>query len=79
MVEPIIAEDARKHGVSDEDILHAYRQMIGVRTDDEGFQMAYGADRAGNLLEIGFIHADDEDIDVIIHAMKTTPERMRWY
>lgn len=77
-MEPYIAETARKHGVSDDDILHAYRQMFGIRVDDEGFSMAYGADRAANLIEIGYVHADDEDIDVIIHAMRTTPERIRW-
>jgi len=28
--DPIIAESARKHGVSDEDILHAYANPIRV-------------------------------------------------
>lgn len=77
-MEPFIAEVARKHGVTDEDILHAYRQMLFARFDDEGMTMAFGPDRTGNLLEIGYVHADDEDIDVIVHAMKTTPERMGW-
>jgi hypothetical protein len=30
--DPIIAESARKHGVSDEDILHAYATRFGSST-----------------------------------------------
>ena len=37
--DPIIAESARKHGVSDEDILHAYANPIRVFDLDEGFTM----------------------------------------
>jgi hypothetical protein len=35
-VELIIAESARKHGVSDEDIRHAYAHPIRVFELDEG-------------------------------------------
>lgn len=36
---PIIAESARRHGMSDEDILHAYAHPIRVFELDEGFTM----------------------------------------
>ena len=41
--DPIIAESARKHGVSDEDILQAYANPIRVFDLDEGFTMVIGA------------------------------------
>jgi hypothetical protein len=37
--DPIVAESARKHCVSDEDILHAYANPIRVFDLDEGFTM----------------------------------------
>lgn len=45
-VEPIIAEGAREHGVSDEDVLHAYDHPIRVFELDDGFTMLVGASRA---------------------------------
>jgi len=44
--DPIIAESARKHGVGDEDILHAYANPIRVFDLDEGFTMVIGANLA---------------------------------
>jgi len=44
-VEPIVAESARKHGLSDEDMLHAYAHPIRVFELDEGFTMVIGANR----------------------------------
>lgn len=41
--DPIIAGSARKHGVSDEDMLHAYANPIRVFDLDEGFTMIIGA------------------------------------
>ena len=43
--DPIIAS-ARKHGVSDEDMLHAYANPIRVFDLDEGFTMIIGANHA---------------------------------
>jgi len=44
--DPIIAESARKHGVSDEDILHAFANPIRVFDLEEGFTMVIGANLA---------------------------------
>jgi hypothetical protein len=69
---PVIAPGARKHGVADEDILHAWRNPITVTYHDDGFTMIIGPDRAANLLEIGIVEA--EDGIVIIHAMPARPK-----
>lgn len=61
-----IAPVARKHSITDEDMLHAFRNPVRVEYHDDGFTMIRGADRAGNPLEVGFIEADDGV--VIIHA-----------
>ena len=47
-VEPIIADSARKHGVSDEAILHAYANPVRVFELNEGFTMVIGANRASS-------------------------------
>jgi hypothetical protein len=48
-MEPIIAASARKHGVADEDMLHAYANPIRFYAVDEGLQMLIGPD----LVQIG--------------------------
>lgn len=75
MVAPLIAASARKHGVRDDDMLHAFNHPIFVDDLDEGFVMFIGADTAGNLLEIGVI--DSTDGPIIIHAMAARPKYLR--
>jgi len=43
---PIITPSARRHGVTDESILHAFNNPIRVERHDEGFTMVVGADAA---------------------------------
>jgi len=45
-VDLIVAESAYRHGVSDEDIRHAYANPIRVFDLDEGFMMIIGANLA---------------------------------
>jgi hypothetical protein len=61
-----IAPAARKHHITDENMLHAFRNPTRVEYHDDGFTMIRGADWGGNPLEVGFIEADDGV--VIIHA-----------
>ena len=75
MREPFIAESARKHGVSDDAIIHAYKNAIQAKDLDEGLKMLTGPDRAGNLLEIGVVIFDDAP--VIVQAMSARPRRSR--
>ena len=62
-MDPVILSSARKHGVADEDILHAYRNPIRV-FDLDNLTMLIGAERAGRLLEVGIVVA--EDIEFIV-------------
>ena len=65
-MEPVILDSARKHGVSDDDILHAYRNPIRF-FDPEELIMLIGPDRSARLIEIGV--ARREGIEFIVHAM----------
>jgi hypothetical protein len=72
---PLIAISARKHGVRDDDMIHAFNHPILVDDLEEGLTMFVGADLAGNLLEVGII--DSSDGPIIIHAMPARPKYLR--
>lgn len=74
-MDPIILDSARKHGVLDEDMLHAYRHPIRVFEQDE-LTMLIGGDPSGRPLEIGVATSED-GIEFIIHAMPARPRFMR--
>lgn len=69
-----IADDARKHGVSDADIWHAERVILRRVKADERFRLTIGAAHDGSPIEIGVLNPETDD-PVIIHAM---PLRDRW-
>ena len=69
-----IADSARRHGISDDDMLHAHRNPVRVHLLDE-LDMLVGADRSGRLLEVGVVIDKDKRIEVIVHAM---PMRSRF-
>ncbi len=71
-VEPVILASARKHGLADDDVLHAYRNPIRVFQVDD-LLMLVGSDRSGRMLEVGT--AIGEGIEFIVHAM---PARARY-
>lgn len=70
-----IGEPARKHGVIDEDILHAVRTAMRKVVIDEDRTMFIGPASDGALLEIGVLDIDGDD-PVVIHAM---PLRQKFY
>jgi hypothetical protein len=72
---PHIAPSARKHGISDDDMLHAFRNPIGVDYLDESRTMLIGPARDGALLEVGV--ADSADGPVIIHADRARAKYLR--
>ncbi len=74
-VEPIIAGSARKHGVSDDDIRHAYAHPLRVFDLDDGFTMIIGANRAAIIYEIGVV--DGVLAPVIVHAMRARDKYLR--
>jgi hypothetical protein len=73
-VDPVIIASARKHGVTDEQILHAYRNPIRV-LDFDDLTMIVGTDDAGRPLEVGLVTA--EGLEFIVHAMPARPKFMR--
>jgi hypothetical protein len=62
---------AFRHGISREDILHAFRyyKYDGPMEGQENKYIRLGIDRAGNLLEIMYNELDDHT-DIVFHAMK---------
>ncbi|MBA3420971.1 MAG: hypothetical protein H0U12_03625 [Thermoleophilaceae bacterium] len=73
--ELVIAPSARKHGVSDEDIRHAYANPIRIFDLDEGFTMIIGANRAAIIYEIGVVGGIPAP--VVVHAMKARDQFLR--
>lgn len=70
-----VAATARKHGISDEDILHACRNAIRRIRSDDDLAMLIGPARNGSPLEVGVLDPDGDD-PVAIHAM---PLRERFF
>jgi hypothetical protein len=73
-VDPVVLGSARRHGLSDDDILHAYRNPIRVFVFDD-LTMLIGADRSGQLLEVGTATA--EGVEFVVHAMPARPKYLR--
>lgn len=73
-VDPVVLASARRHGISDDDMLHAYRYPIRV-FDLDDLTMLVGPDQAGRMLEVGVANA--EGVDFIIHAMGARPKFLR--
>jgi hypothetical protein len=74
-VDLVIAESARKHGVSDDDIRHAYAHPIRVFELDEGFTMIIGANQAAIIYEIGVV--DGVLSPVVVYAMRARDKFLR--
>lgn len=70
-MEPVILANAQRHGIPDDEMLHAYRNPIRV-FGLEDLTMLIGPDQSATLLEIGVAHA--EGIDFIVHAMVARPK-----
>ena len=73
-VDPVVLASARKHGISDTEMLHAYRHPIRV-FDLDGLTMLVGADEAGRMLEVGMVLG--EGVEFIVHAMPAREKFLR--
>lgn len=73
--DPIIAPSAFKHGVSEDDILHAYRNPIRIFDLDDGFTMIIGANATAIIFEVGVI--EGHTANVIVHAMRAREKYLR--
>lgn len=71
----IIAESAHRHGVSDEDIRHAYAHPLRIFDLEEGLTMVIGANQAAIIYEIGVV--DGVSSPVVVHAMKAREKFLR--
>jgi hypothetical protein len=76
-VEPIILGSARRHGIPDDDMLHAYRNPIRIIDQPDDVTMFIGPARDGSLSEVGIAEPEDFDGLVIIHAMRARPKYLR--
>lgn len=74
LVDPVVLASARRHGVPDEDMLHAYRHPVRV-FDLDGLTMLVGADLSGRLLEVGVAVGDE--VEFIVHAMPARQKFLR--
>lgn len=65
-VDPVILASARKHGIDDDDMLHAYRNPVRV-FDLDDLTMLIGPDPSARLPEIRV--AEAEGVEFVVHAM----------
>lgn len=70
----MILASARRHGITDDEMLHAYRNPVRVFEFDE-LAMLIGSDQAGRMLEVGLTAA--EGVEFIVHAMTARPKFVR--
>ncbi len=73
--DPIVAPSALKHGLGEEEVLHAYRNPIRVWDLGDGFTMMIGANAAAVVLEVGYVRG--ANTDVIVHAMRAREKFLR--
>jgi hypothetical protein len=72
---PIWLQSASRHGVLEEDGLHAWAFAIDVFTIGDGMVMYVGPGRTGGLFEIGVVEWH-EDL-AIVHAMPARAQYLR--
>ena len=66
---------ALKHGLKEQDILHAYRHPIRIWDLGDGSTMTVGATATASILEVGSIQG--ETAVVIVHAMRAREKFLR--
>jgi hypothetical protein len=72
-----LVPSAFKHGIDEDDILHAYRNaMRRYGPEPDGFTMIVGADNSGRLLEVGAYESEEGPV-VIVHAMPARAKYLR--
>jgi hypothetical protein len=72
--EPLVVDWARRHGVEDDDMLHALRNPVRTFLVAVDMTMVIGAARAGRLIEVGVVECRDEPGLVVVHAMTARPK-----
>ena len=72
---PIWLQSASRHGIAEEDGLHAWAFAIDVFSIDEGMVMYIGPTRSGDLIEVGIV--EWHDLLAVVHAMPARPKFLR--
>jgi len=73
--EPLILPSALKHGVSEEDLLHAYAMQVAAIAQADGMVMFIGPGRSGvDLIEVGVI--EWYEMTAITHGLR--PARAKY-
>lgn len=68
-----IFASARRHGVADEDIVHAMDHALVIADYEDDERCLYlGPNRTGNLLEVISVGTVD-GVEIVIHAMPMRP------
>jgi hypothetical protein len=72
-----VHESGRRHGIADDDILHAVDHALAVEDagEDPDRYLVIGPDRSGNLLEVVVLVTDERQL--AIHAMPMRPKFRR--
>jgi hypothetical protein len=71
----LIVDSARKHGIADEDVLHAFDHPVSYEDLDDGFVMVIGPTSSAQLVELGVLDTDHGP--VIVHAMTARRKYLR--
>lgn len=74
--EPIVLPSAHRHGVGEEDMLHALRHEVRWFALDSEMTMSIGPATTGELLEVGTIAWYGDQI-AIAHAMPAREKFLR--
>ena len=69
----MIVDSARKHGLADEDVLHAFNHPIRYEDLDDGFVMIIGPTRSARHHGV----LDTDHGPVIVHAMTARRKYLR--
>jgi hypothetical protein len=72
---PIVLHSAARHGVEEDDALHAWAFAVDAYVVGTSMVMYIGPDRAGNLLEIGVVEWYEQL--AIVHAMPARDKFLR--
>jgi hypothetical protein len=71
----LLAHSALKHGLGEEEILHAYRDPVRVWDLGDRCIIIVGPNQAAVFLEVG--HVEGELAHVIVHAMRARDRALR--
>lgn len=71
-----VVRSALKHGVSRDDLVHAYNNFIDVFVQDDGVVMYIGPAHNGALIEVGVLSASDRpELTVVVHGFKPARDK----